>query len=1147
MFVLLATKNAVRSTSVSDEVKSFLRTGRVLTPINFGFSDDPIDCDKVTVYDKSHDEEEMDFERRVIRRAEWYEKIDGLPITDEHLDFLKRNQPSQIVLQRIINSFIYQKQSKRLFGLTIAALVILSILAASIVYSTVSLGRTVKLNAALQSSSDSLKATNQKLTSETDELSEAQRNLKRDLSQLSKDRDELKTSNTLLDERNKGLSSLNQQLLSIQASLNASVSALKKEKNELAYGLQDVNGQQILALAEKYTDADPKQSLALLKYAANNHLISDFEKANKIYTEATKKELSIADGVNSDPNWWNDIQAYKMRSRPVFAADPTIGYVIYQKSLSQRELLMEDLRDGKIVARYQLEPFEEFIPIQPFVTSHIVVGSYYGDARITKIFSLEKGLAKPVFVTGETRDIKFTNGNLPCYALYADGSLKRFDETAAGKIDSIDIAKDVNGYRLDVHPSAMSLCVYNNDSTITWWGWNRPSRSWVKKKLPFSAHSYPEHGYPKDRQYPVIKWGKRPSEILAMECFPAEVGSEPRATSNDRYLAVKISALNAESLIQKVLVNRLVGRNELFYPTMETDDSCANVLYAFRTQRSGTNVFYFKVNWLEDSVAKVSNETLLQDSYSCAETGATVRIAIAPNGESLFISNEWKGTSISEGRKNTLRSWVTSTVINEGQSRPVALEFGVKDKFRILGIGISRDSKKMICYDEQNNFYVFNNKQESKQQTIRPNARPPQILGFASKLWRVNYPNGQVSLFDISTGKEQALNEVLKNEKILDVSSYDSITIIVSQFHLIELSNGKISKNVRLSDSCQSATIGYNTVAVKGKLTLALYDKKTLRYLGATRIGEEEIFKDIKFNGDWYYEDNSYYNYVVDKQNDNGIISAFGFNQSDSTFKIDRWDLTPKIDHSLAITKRWSFVAPDRGNSFFSLRRSPNADVLLAITGNYNSIIQGLKLPDLYQIDLETGKRIVKYKRPKIDFPNVIFEISDFFSVDRSKVCIVFRYVKHNRYEQGDYFAYGIWNIKTGALLKWFDFGKAEQFIRRSKDEFENVRFIKFKLEQPNIVKVVDVLTGKTKFEDSNPNIQPTLENNLENRKQTNYVPAYYIYYDNISVKKSPNTIIRKINTRLNFGEIDWTKLPKLKPLPKEFTDGIERIKTENQ
>ncbi|MFV8324901.1 TIR domain-containing protein [Flavobacterium sp. ZS1P14] len=102
VFILLASNEALQSSSINLEIDIFLTTRRVIIPVNLG-----------NIFD-----------------AIWFTKIEGIAISDEKDEFKTTNKTSTKLLERIQNSFIYLKQSKRIkySALSAVLLIILSLI-----------------------------------------------------------------------------------------------------------------------------------------------------------------------------------------------------------------------------------------------------------------------------------------------------------------------------------------------------------------------------------------------------------------------------------------------------------------------------------------------------------------------------------------------------------------------------------------------------------------------------------------------------------------------------------------------------------------------------------------------------------------------------------------------------------------------------------------------------------------------------------------------------------------------------------------------------------------------------------------------------------------------------------------------------------
>lgn len=86
VMVLLATQGAANSTAVADEIDTFLPTKRPLIPVDFGH----------------------------INNAVWQSKITGVSVFEASANSLKSAHPQAELLERLINSFTYTRQRRRI-------------------------------------------------------------------------------------------------------------------------------------------------------------------------------------------------------------------------------------------------------------------------------------------------------------------------------------------------------------------------------------------------------------------------------------------------------------------------------------------------------------------------------------------------------------------------------------------------------------------------------------------------------------------------------------------------------------------------------------------------------------------------------------------------------------------------------------------------------------------------------------------------------------------------------------------------------------------------------------------------------------------------------------------------------------------------
>lgn len=99
VLIVLGSDAAILSDAIHQEIELFLSTKRVIIPVNFGN----------------------------IHRAEWFENIEGIALTNEPEEAIKNHAPSEALLSRAVTSFTYTKQAKRIQRSIIAALLLISV------------------------------------------------------------------------------------------------------------------------------------------------------------------------------------------------------------------------------------------------------------------------------------------------------------------------------------------------------------------------------------------------------------------------------------------------------------------------------------------------------------------------------------------------------------------------------------------------------------------------------------------------------------------------------------------------------------------------------------------------------------------------------------------------------------------------------------------------------------------------------------------------------------------------------------------------------------------------------------------------------------------------------------------------------------
>ena len=212
--VIIGSENAGKSDPVEQEIDLFLKKNRnnPIIPISFENS---------------------------IFRAQWYKKIEGLPIVDELLINLKHGSPSDVVIEKIENALVFTKKSKKLRRISffiIGLTIILSGLSVWLSNRVITVRENLtNTESQLEVSESRLKKSNGDLKVSENKLIDAEKQVNRSEESLRQTNDRLKISTQNLKSAQNQLASSQKELEEKQKLLTQVNKQVEDQKYELEF------------------------------------------------------------------------------------------------------------------------------------------------------------------------------------------------------------------------------------------------------------------------------------------------------------------------------------------------------------------------------------------------------------------------------------------------------------------------------------------------------------------------------------------------------------------------------------------------------------------------------------------------------------------------------------------------------------------------------------------------------------------------------------------------------------------------------------------------------------------------------------------------------------------------------------------------
>lgn len=251
LLVLIGTEWAAASDNVRKEVEEFLETGRTLIPITFV---------EDGVYSKIEDGTLEGEFKGTLQQATWYSLIQGVAQTVESTAALKKKQPSDTVVSRIVNAKGFRSRNRRLRSVFWTTLVsILLLLCAGGAAAKVLSDRVAKANQQrMDSEAKATKADKDRVVAEglTKKANEALKTASQQLTGANKKRDEAQAKATTAVR--------DQQIAESKTAQAQATQAVAEQMQRRS------SSERLATESEKEVEAYPQRGLLLAAEAVNN-------------------------------------------------------------------------------------------------------------------------------------------------------------------------------------------------------------------------------------------------------------------------------------------------------------------------------------------------------------------------------------------------------------------------------------------------------------------------------------------------------------------------------------------------------------------------------------------------------------------------------------------------------------------------------------------------------------------------------------------------------------------------------------------------------------------------------------------------------------------------------------------------------------
>ncbi|TJV38703.1 MAG: hypothetical protein E5Y02_28555 [Mesorhizobium sp.] len=702
---------------------------------------------------------------------------------------------------------------------------------------------------------------------------------------------------------------------------------------------------------------------------------------------------------------------YEQSEQP-FAANLDISYVLMRHPTDETELALYDVAQSTIVANLSLKS-ATLLDDEPYARQLVaLLKQNPGNRPRLEIFDLSPaGLASPSVTVDDGMVYSCANGAWPCVVGKADGTVLIFSRDNSGAIDSREIGIWPGLTRIKLHPTGESFFLTTAAKQVIWVGGLKSPAGIIQRNLNLAVGNW----YIYKEEFPWIVWGPAPNQLVALEI----VASDSASQSAGKAILTAVNALSGRTQILREAVweDSGIGRQAL------ASDLHGNRIVWVRSQEQrGMAPEVFTLRW-PDSSNDVADGGKVVEALQGRESGllfgdlpatamANVQtIAVSPNGRFAVVANDVRGTSGDQEGRGTLESW-NLTLLPD--NNPDGSSLIVSSQAHAVRIAYAADSSRIAVLDALGTVSVFRVRTAGPP-SLSIGLRIPEALydrlapgvrsvGEDRRYWLVRYGESDHRLYDLATGNETRLEQLLPGERILAAAFFGNELNIATSKRIARFKDGMLLQTRMLESPAENASIAETTLSVRTANRIILFDRTTLLTIGWTDNGQASLeIPDNELDSygpvslaqlpDYYSQENK--------------IRAFQVHQG----RLEAWEATAQpTPGPLKFVRMWSKELPVRGWS--SLRRLHNPNVVLMLSGANDPDVT----PVLWQLDGISGEIQQRYILPEAALApgRKIFEIFDVMPLKDNRIGIVFRF-------SPSAVAVGTWSRDGGRAVSWHE------------------------------------------------------------------------------------------------------------------------------
>jgi hypothetical protein len=468
-------------------------------------------------------------------------------------------------------------------------------------------------------------------------------------------------------------------------------------------------------------------------------------------------------------------------------------------------------------------------------------------------------------------------------------------------------------------------------------------------------------------------------------------------------------------------------------PVFQTDRSGRRLIWA-TSSSSGSQIEVVTLDWNEQAggaLVRAAPTSVLGGTQSTEKIFNVQTAAIAPNGGYAVISADVRGRSGTQFGFGTLDSWSLfaldrkhTTLVPESTGMPIS------QGRHAAKIAYAHDSRRIAVLDVTGGVTIFKVRAApidglsaplvTDEDVVRRLHPDVHAIEKNSATWVATYSANDQRLYDLTEGRETKLllpegcGEALRAER-------NGYVNLVSAGCAMQLEHGKVIRLERFAESAKSALIGSDLITVRLTDRVMFLSATDLSLIASANLAANPFLNQAISDFLSPTSDPSGAPYLPTLAGTDGAIELLHLTDDRN---LEKWTSSRlKSPSSAVFSRSWSQPVPKRGWS--SVRRIPEADLILALFGNYSG-----DAPTLLQIRASDGAILTKFGVPATK--SSLMEVAAAGALDTDGLYGVFRL-----YPRG--LGLVVWPREGGPPRTWFQVAEQDTF---TKDDVAAIQHI---------------------------------------------------------------------------------------------------------